>query len=190
MADMADFALEQVCDEEIYRAEAWHAPWNSEIAIEFETEYGYQPQPPLPELDVDVFDPDASLKYATMEFEVLSSTKERTKRNSHSANHQFVELQRKCEKYTKKWQMIYSMAKSVRVYKRTLSQKQLAWMETNYTGGSKKFVTDLNCPYIGAELMWNIAKFSKFVKKFGSGLSFRQAIEQSTQEANDEFPEE
>jgi len=172
MADMADFALEQVCDEEVYRAEAWYAGPFSKEAIEFEETYGYQPKNPIRELDVDVFDPDSDFKFTSLEFDNLFNNTDTTRSFGALKIKNFRE---QCKKYEFRWKLIHGMTKTVWYYNKNLSDKQFKWMETNYKGGTSQFLMDLKDEVKGELLMYNITKFYTFIKEFGNGSSWTVA---------------
>lgn len=178
MGDMANFALEQVATEEIFRAAAYNSPFGDEW-WQYIEEYGEEPQEPIPELDLGLYDAkslDADLKSTQLEFlHATHHPKNLLEKISHS--HAFAAH---CRKYKKTWEMRIGIAKLVYTGK-TISIKQRAWMQTNYIGGTKKFIADLNDPLIRDKLMFHLIRFGTWIQLVADGTSLTLAARQSLQ---------
>jgi len=178
MGDMANFALEEVATEEIFRAAAYDSPFGAEW-WQYVEEYGEEPQEPIPELDLGMYDArslTADIKTTQLEFLHATHHPESIlKKISHA--HAFAAH---CRKYRKTWEMRIGMAKTVYAGK-ALTEKQKAWMQTNYTGGTKKFIADLNDPLIRDELMFHLIRFGTWVQLVADGINMKQASRQSLQ---------
>lgn len=195
MGDMADYAIDQVVDEEIYRANIWDAGVGSKEWLDHEEEYGHQPQPPIKELDMGVYDMRSlDLQIATIQYQMDSfmlHQYQQADRRRHAAPMDVpAALQKRCAKYATSWGMRAGMAKQIRIYNRPLSEKQSKWMETNYKGGTAAFVSDIMDDVVGPELMYNIVRFSRWVAYVGAGADPVKSWAQATKQTTEEFPDD
>lgn len=188
MGDMADFALEHTIEEEMYRADAYMAPIGSNMWIEFQEEYGFDPQPPIPELDLGLF----TREELDQRIAADTSALDQYYLQKHHApvvpagywqkKYDPVALQAKCKKHSVAWSMRAGMAKAVRQFG-TLSIKQHKWMETNYKGGSDKFIKDMTDPLIMDQLAFLIYRFNFWVQDVANGQNATVAWKEAEKKA-------
>lgn len=138
MGDMADFALEQVYEEEAFRAAAYYR--EGAAYQDYLEEYGEEPDIPCPQLDLGCFDRDGlDIELAYLPFLFTTDTTHQAVVTRSVPQRGF---QNPPSKHLKKAQMLVGMAETIILKDRPLSEKQAHWLETNWKGGSVKFIED------------------------------------------------
>jgi hypothetical protein len=186
MGDMADFALDEVTTEEIFRMEAYYAPMCSEKWWQYVEEYETDPQEPIEELDLGVMDlesmsVDIKLTAASFKGNLLPPNRPQHNRfPKRRLASQKDRLVAHCKKYAKTWEMRIGMAKQVYINGH-LSANQRTWMDTNYKGGTKQFINDLSNPEIRDQLLSHLIRFGTWVVLVAKGTDVALASKQSLQ---------
>ena len=188
MGEMADFALDQTIEEEMYRADAYHAPIGSELWVEFQEAYGCDPQQPIPELDYNCFTIDDLERCIARDLLILERSIHRSNGTALEINSQhngaLITLRSKCKKYAVAWSMRAGMVRTFRETG-TLSIKQRNWMQTNYRGGTDKFIEDMSNPKIRDQLAFHVFRFNNWVQAVATGINPMHAWEPANKKAKD-----